>query len=459
MLKHTPDIPTDDSLGDLAVAFAPDAILEACRRDLNRVPVGERDGWSECRFLEAFYHPRRYFRAAYALLSDPSTPVNRYWPEATIIYAHARPRATMSARGQLITVRGLDVEAYAFPNDRRLRSVRRFQGRESAVETWQRWLAASGDAFRIAPDTLRRVMIRYVPEKRWVLRLRCRGLEGDGANGKRSIAVRCATIPQCREVVRRHRIVSACAAKSGVRVPALSGYDESLGIMATEWIRGDDLATRLSTNHSTDLISAVAAATSRFHDLPAPLATVNTWRAGRDVIESSCSDLGIALPEFRSALDAIQQVAREAPADSEYGEDVLLHDDLHPWQFRVKGADTAILDLDRACRGSAAADVANFVIQLECLGERSDSDLSVDSARTLAKRFLHAYEIESGRAFDDAELRFHSVVALLKLANGMMRHIRPDWRSLAGHCIRRASELLVSPGQSVLTGGPKGASL
>lgn len=456
MLIQAPDIPTDDRLGDLAAAFDPAAVLEACRRDLNRVPIEQRERWGECRFIEAFYHPRRYFRAAFALLSDTSTPPNRYWPEATIIYVHTRPRTPVSARGQQMTIRGLDVETYAFPNDRRLRSARKFQGRESAFEAWQRWLVASGDSFRIAPETLRRVMIRYVPEKRWVLRLRCRGLEGDGSPGKRSIAVRCATVPQCREVVRRHRIVSGSAAGSGIRVPALAGYDDEHGIMATEWMRGDDLATLLASESSAHLVASAAVATSRFHDLPAPLEIVNSWQAGLNVIESSCHDLEVVLPELRSQLDAISWAAKETCSGAAHDENVLLHDDLHPWQFRVRGDELSILDLDRVCRGSAAADVANFAIQLECLAERSDSDLSSESSQALAALFVRAYESESGRTMEDAELRFHSVAALLKLANGMMRHLRPNWRSFANHCVHRAHGLFVSPTQNMLAGAPKG---
>ncbi|MCB9854223.1 MAG: aminoglycoside phosphotransferase family protein [Phycisphaerales bacterium] len=442
MLNNAPDIPVDPTLGVLAGAFDPREVLEACRRDLHRVESSVRERWRDCRFLEAFYHPQRYLRAAFVLLSESDTPPNRYWPEATIVYLHTPVRRPISARGTILRVSGIQVEAYVFPNDRRLRAVRKFQSREAALAAWTRWIASGGHAFSIDADSLRRAMIRYVPEKRWVLRLRCRGTDNHGRPGKRSIAVRCTLPSQSADIARLHRDISQAAhAHGGVRVPQLAGHDADSGIVATEWVRGDDLASLLANDASDDVMHMAASAIRQFHQLP--VAVRCEFAIGdlqRAVIEAT-DDLAAAAPELGVDLASLrEQLVSAGSRIPTMQYTALLHNDLHPRQFRVNGDGIALLDLDRVCRGPAIVDIANFAAQVEAMGDRGDSVLDAINAKRLASAFLRHYESLESAPLDEFHLRHHMAVANLNLARGMMRHLKSGWRSLTESCVRRALE-------------------
>jgi tRNA A-37 threonylcarbamoyl transferase component Bud32 len=440
MLTMKTDIPPDARLGDLAGAFDPPEVLNACRAGLQRIDERERERWRECQLVEAFYHPGRYLRAAFALLSDSDTPSNRFWPEATIIYLHTPARMPMSARGECLTIRGLRVEAYAFPNDRRLRSVRKFQGRQQALEAWRGWLESKGDDFRLDDASLRRVMIRYVPEKRWVLRLRCRGTEANGSSGKRSIAVRCTTAGQCRAIATRHGEIARASESTGaVRVPSVVGRDIERGIMAVQWIQGHDLASLLSGESASDLIAKAARTTHAFHQLTASIDSTIGLGAIRGSIEDAIVDLAAAVPELSGEwVELREKTLGLATQSAPLIPDVILHNDLHPRQFRVSAGNLTLLDLDRACRGSAVVDVANFATQIEALGDRPDSELDAENAGRLAREFVTGYEAVSTTGLNETHLQICRVAANLNLARGMMRHLRPGWRNLVTACVRRA---------------------
>ena len=68
----------------------------------------------------------------------------------------------MSRRGSIVRVDVCDIEVYRFPNDRRLRGLRKFAGRDRAARAWQRWLDQDETGLELQPDTLRRSLLRYV---------------------------------------------------------------------------------------------------------------------------------------------------------------------------------------------------------------------------------------------------------------------------------------------------------
>ena len=166
------EMPVDAALGDLRAALAPSRVLRACKAALSRATASERESWQAARVIEALYSPGREIRIAYALLSDPQTPEERIWPEAQIVYLVSPVRESASQRGELLEIDGLRFEAYHFPNDRRLRSVRHFQGKNEAVGAWQQWIDAGAADFQIEPESLQRRFVRYVPEQKWIIRLR-----------------------------------------------------------------------------------------------------------------------------------------------------------------------------------------------------------------------------------------------------------------------------------------------
>lgn len=446
MLTEGIELPTDAVLGPVVEALGPANVLESCRRQLGAIDGEERASWRHCRIVEALYHPGRYIRVAYALLADESIPAKRNWPEGQIVYIHAPLRPPMSRRGHALTLNGRQVEAYLFPNDRRLRGLRKFASRQVAANVWREWMRESGDVFEMSAESLRRVMIRYVPEQKWIIRLRVRGVESvSGESAKRSIAVRSATNRSCAILASRHRFL-AKETEAGNRpfhVPGVVGYQMSGGLLATQWIRGNTLLESLAGESTADLMDRIAAILASFHALPpAPLASLPQ----ADVVSrvrDAASDLAIACPAQEAAIRQVELGLYRRLADLAVGQTAILHNDFHWNQLRIHGNRFTLLDLERMCIGDPMIDVANFATQLRMLGHRPEHDVSTEQAAGWAQAFLQAWSRNSGVRLAPDSFACYSALSLLELARGMMRHLRPGWRELAGRCIESARAGLV----------------
>ncbi len=443
MLSNTLDIPVDAYLGDWREALSPRSVLEALRERLTRVEPHVRRAWRDCRVIEALVHPSRYVRVAYALLADPQTPDDRLWPEGQIVYLHAPVRGSDSARGERIELGGRSVEAYSFPNDRRLRAVRRFAGKGDALAAWQSWLDAAGGGERLDGDSLQRLLMRYVPEQKWIVRLRGEARGATGEPSKRRIAVRAALPQACRELAQRHRALAGAARALGgdLVIPDVVGFDADEGLLATEWLRGDSLIESLRAGDSGATLTRVALALRDFQGLPAGAvdpAPPNLAERVRD----SVADLGLAEPAIRSRAAAVAGAWRAMAAGLPEVAPVLLHNDFHWNQATIKRGRVVLLDLERTSQGDALVDVANFITQLRMLPVRGVESVTADEAEAWVAQFLDAWRRAGGAKPDSLRLRLYSVVTLLELARGMMRHARPGWRRLADSCVQRCEAAL-----------------
>ena len=90
--------------------------------------------------------------------------------------------------------------------------------------------------------------------------------------------------------------------------------------------------------------------------------------------------------------------------------------------------------------GDPLTDVANFTTQLTMLAVRGDVNVSAGEASAWTQSFLKGWRSTTGSDVDDVRMRWHSAIALLVLARGMMRHLRRGWPEIVEHCIRRAAE-------------------
>jgi len=434
------EIPIDPLLGDLRTTLSPGRVLEVCREALERCDPAERRSWRAARVIEALYHPGRYVRIAYVLLSDPDTPDERLWPEGQICYVHLPVREPMSRRGVCVTIDGRRCELYSFPNDRRLRGLRKFAGKQDATRDWQRWLDARGDDFVLRPETLQRKFVRYVPEQKWIVRLRAEGrTRGGGDAGKKRIAVRSADGELCARLAERHRDLAAFARSTGLFVvPDVIGCEPEQGLLAIEWIRGSRLCDLLLEQGTDGLIERVAKILRAFHQAPGgELPAVD-----RDSIATrfadALRDLELACPKQAPRLCALHRAIQRLLDVLPCGEIVTLHHDFHWDQLRIKKDRYALLDLERMRRGDPLIDAANFVTQLRLLGVRDAHPVDPQTAARWAEAFLHAWRRAGGAKLDP--LRFHTFCALsaLELGRGMMRHLRPGWRQLFEHCLLEA---------------------
>ncbi len=437
------EFPEDPVLGDLRTPLAGARVLDAAREQLARVAPHARSGWREARVIEALYHPGRYLRVAYALLADPATPAEREWPVGQIIYLHTPVREPVSRRGQRLILDDAACEAYVFPNDRRLRELRRFAAKPACVAAWQRWLHQCGENVELDADTLQRLLMRYVPEQKCVVRLRAETRAPAGAErGKMRVAVRAGRRDSCREQARRHRTLAAFAraADGPLAIPDVIGADPDGNMLAIEWLRGDSLLAALATQPPAVVMLQVAEALRTFHAAVAACGLAACGVAGTVAsagarIRAAADDLASAYPDLRGDLQTIV-------AECEARQAVLLHNDFHWNQVRIRRGRVAFLDLERVGLGDPLIDVVNFVTQLGMLPQRADTPVAPHATAHWAELFLSAWAALGGTQPGARPLQVYGTLSRLELARGLMRHLRPGAARLARQCVQASLQTL-----------------
>jgi len=437
------DLPRDERLDGVLSRLDPADMLAVLRAQLSDVAPEVRDRWRKIVALDAAYHPARYVRIAFALLSDPDTPGNRVWPEGDLVYLHAPVRRPMSRRGQVIRVGEDDVEVYRFPNDRRLRGLRKFASATSAPERWQHWIERNGRAEVLDAATLQRRFIRYTPEYKWIIRLRAEVRDpATGEIAKRRIAVRCASPASCRGLARRHAVASRVLSRisDDVRVPQVLGWEADAGLLAVEWDRGDPLLEALKSDDRA--IEAFAHALRWLHGAQIPgLPTLASERVGES-IAAAVKELAVVCPELAGIVTEMANDLCRGLGDLEPVHPVTLHNDLHLHQVLAKRGRFTFLDLERMSLGDPLIDIANFAAQLSILPHRRDFAVEPERAARWRARFLASLFEQTGEVFDDPRFHWFAAAAFLRHAHGAMRHLRPGWRDTVQTCVRLAESEL-----------------
>lgn len=439
--------PVDPVMGDLAARLAPEHVFEHCRGRLAADAPNEAHRWSCCRVIDALYHPGRYIRVAYALHSGADVSERRIWPEGQIVYIHHPVRSPVSRRGWVIDLGGIAVEFYAFPNDRRLRGVRKIAGRKQGLILWQRWIDQSSDALTLTEGSLRRRLIRYVPEQRWIAKYRAQAVARDGTSTRvKSIALRGTTPRVCAELARRHRILTR-QLSDGQRlvVPAVIGADETTGLLAVKWVRGEGLVETLRSGSTPDVMARVVEALRQIHDASVPGLPNLGPRDIERRLTDAVRDLSAALPDTRQVLEAVRSESinrLQSGAASDAAARATLHNDFHWNQLHFRGARIGVFDLDRMACGDPWIDVANLVAQLCLLPYRPDVDIGSSPTRAWAERFLRSWCDRSRVDAVPDSFSCYIALSVLELARGMMRHMRPGWQSLARKCTESAHDIL-----------------
>jgi aminoglycoside phosphotransferase (APT) family kinase protein len=437
MQVAAPSLSDDRLLGDVLVRLDPAHILELAQAELPNLA----DGPCHAVPLDTLYHPGRYVRRAFAFLRDPHTPANRVWPEGEILYVHAPARSPMSRRGRVHRLGDTEVEVYRFPNDRRLRGLRRFAGVQLAPRVWQQWLDAAAPGARLDPATLQRRFIRYCPEYKWIVRLRAEvKLPGAGETVKRRIAVRCAAPRACADLAERHAAVTRALAGASLRVPALVGVRDDLGLVAVEWERGEPFIAHLKGNDLAlkTFVDALAA----FHGAAVPGLPSLTSDDLATSSRAAAEEMALVVPEAADDLrDVTAELGRRLHAFDVPAAKVL-HNDLHVRQLHVRRGRMTFLDLERMALGDPLIDVANFAVQLAVLPHRPEFQVERPQADRWVAAFLAAWAARAGQSVDPRRFQPYCAAAFLKLAHGRMRHLRPAWREAIRHGVESAARQL-----------------
>lgn len=434
------DFPRDRVLGEVLARLDPATVLAAIQAQFDDIPQYTRDGWRHIVAIDAAYHPERHVRLVFALLSDPQTPHERLWPEGELVYLHAPVRRPMSRRGRILRLGDVEVEVYRFPDDRRLRGLRKFASATAAPQQWQRWIDATGGG-EINPATLQRRFIRYVPEEKWIARLRAEvSVAGIAEPVKRRIAIRCSSPAACERLARRQTgVFDALAESSAIRVPKVVGAEFTSGLLAIAWDRGESLLEALRLDAS--MIPRFTDALREFHSTPVvrlPLLTLNrvaqSIRPYAEDLAMVCEDQATEILDLaRDTASRLVHVAADPP--------VTLHNDLHFRQVLVKGHQFTFLDLERMSAGDAMIDLGNLVAQALILPHRPDDGVVQATAESWRKALLAGWS-DSGGTMHEGKLAALTVASLIKLAHGGLRHLRPGWRSQVQTCLDLAHKEL-----------------
>ncbi len=434
--------PADRVITFLPSLLDPKMVLDACRDNLNRIDSATRQSWQSARMIEALYHPERYIRVVYALVSDLETESSRYWPEGQLVYLSAPVREPMSRRGEVLQIGDAEVEAYAFPNDRRLRGLRTFAKRELCAQNWQGWVRETGSNDILQVESLQRLLVRYVPEQKWTVRLRGEWLDEEtGVSKKRRIAVRASSIESCSKLVHRHDFLTSGNSEQvdGFVIPKVVGASISRGLLAVEWLRGETILPMLAKGDGKDCLSNIAQCLHRFHRTEVPGLPEITSSDLLERIDSAVVDLSLANPDWRASLSELGRRTTAAIQKLEQATMRTLHNDLHWKQFTFKRGRITLLDLERMADGDPLLDVANFATQLQMLGHRTDCEIDPQMSKSWHDTFIDLWYKVEGTSVDRRRLAIYSAISSLELARGFMRHLKHDWHSVGDACIELAN--------------------
>lgn len=439
MLTTVAQIPHETVIPAFAALLDPDAVLAGCQSQWSRVDEPTRFSWRSARMIEALYHPQRHLRVAYVLLTDPATDPSRYWPEGRIVYFHSPVRLPLSRRGDLLSIDGSPVEIYGFPNDRRLRGLRQAAGRIHGMHQWKDWLMQSGNDDRFDAASMQRLMVRYVPEQKWVVRLRAVwNSNGSTDDEIRRLAVRACRSSTCERLVQRHREFAAMknAGQAAFRIPELVGHSSDRGLLGVEWIRGATLIETLRQQEPSVVMGEVLQRLQSFRAASLSNLELMTHEHLARKISFAARDLSLAAPEL---IEPIRRIAAQCVSElsslAETTSPVTLHNDFHWNQLAIKKDRFTLFDLDRMARGDALIDVANLAAQLEMLGRRPDVFVAAEESRQWRNAVLQTWLLQNPKNLDIRRFHVYASVARWEVARGLLRHLRPGWMTFAQACL------------------------
>lgn len=281
---------------------------------------------------------------------------------------------------------------WAFPDDRRVTGLARLlrpEGELAALPTG-RWVASQ--------------VMEYAPERSATVR----ALGDDGrvlgyAKAYRHAADAVAVADLYRDL---GAVLAGHAAT--VRTPGVLAVDAAAGITVLEAMPGarwDELDVAAAGR----LLPLLGAAVAHLHGAPVPADLSRFGRLDPARVVTGCRVVAAARPDVAAAAERLAaRLAEAAPADP--GPAVVLHGDLHPKNALLDGDRLALIDLDQASWGPAAADLGSLVARLhygELVGEH---DAGTATARTGAA--LTAYA--GVRPLPPvASLRWHVAAALV----------------------------------------------
>jgi aminoglycoside phosphotransferase (APT) family kinase protein len=339
-------------------------------------------------------------------------------------YERALAGAAMPVAGlrQVAYAPELETVFWTFPGDRRIDSLALLDG-------------PGPDLARLVGEWCTPVLAAYAPEK--AATARC--LDDSG----RTIAyVKVYASTEGARAARTYAVHEAlCASLGGaslpLRVPNPVAYDPRHRASAVEAIAGTPLVVDAAADR-TPRLAGLGAALAALHGTPPPPGLPRFDRLDRERLAQAGEAIARVRPDVGTAARELADglAGSRGPA----GEPVCLHGDVHGKNAIAGGSQVALVDLDQASLGPAAADLGSALAALGYL--RCTGALSRSTEAALVADLLAGYR--SVRELPDPHaLAWHTAAALLaERALRAVTRLRPQGLAVLSGLIACANQEL-----------------
>jgi Ser/Thr protein kinase RdoA (MazF antagonist) len=204
----------------------------------------------------------------------------------------------------------------------------------------------------------------------------------------------------------RYDHVAGSLARRGrpVASPRVLGRSDERMLLVLEPMPGRRWAD-LDPGALPDALHRLGEGVAAVHDTVPPPGTPRFGRLDVARVARSADLVAHARPDVADRLRHLAGRLRDGPPAGERA--VLLHGDCHPKNALFDGDALALIDLDQAGTGPAAADIGSLLARL-----RRDEATGVTAAEPLAAAFLAGYATVRPLP-GDASLRWHTAAALV----------------------------------------------
>ncbi|HKP87114.1 MAG TPA: aminoglycoside phosphotransferase family protein [Blastocatellia bacterium] len=222
------------------------------------------------------------------------------------------------------------------------------------------------------------------------------------------------------------------AAKSDLRIARALAYSEEHRALLLEPVAGRRLAD-LGDKERVNGFRRFGAALAALHGLPLSDDLPPFTRLDRNRLQDAARVIARARPDLAMLAE---NLARELckRRDGLADQSVCLHGDVHPKNGILQNDRMALIDLDQAGMGPAAADLGSLLAALRYL--RCVGNITHATGRELAAAFLCGYG-DARRLPEENSLRWHTAAALL--AERSLRAVN----RIRGEGLRHLKELLL----------------
>ena len=338
------------------------------------------------------------------------------------------PRAVDGALGAApLASEPLALAIEVFPNDARLRALRRLGSAEFRNRFLTHLHVVSPGAAVLGMTTL-----AYKPERRFVARV-------DIDDGSHAL-LKLHTPERFQVIPAQHGFTTGGA----LRVARTIHASRKHAALTHEWIEGSPLAI-----FAPDGGAALARAGEALAELHAQKPVRRERRFAAEA-RASAALVAVLAPQLAAPIRALaEQIADRlagvvAPVRA-------LHGDFHAGQILLSGDSAALIDLDNACAGDPALDLAVFTAHAELEAMRSQR--SPDEVATVLEWVLAGYA-RIARTPDPRTLALHTAAALVSIAPQPFRSFDPAWPERIAALLERARAWFERAGPESIRSAP-----